>query len=59
MTGGGGYQRPPPPAGMGLTLLQNNKEKINSSFLHLFAEIPMNLESLKKQRFKGTVYLFG
>ena len=42
-----------PPAGMGLTLLHNNKEKISSSFLHLFAEFSMNLESLKNRSLKG------
>ena len=44
---------------MGLTLLHNNKKKINSSFLHLFAEFPMNLESFKNRGLKGLITFFG
>jgi len=44
---------------MGLTLLHNNKEKINSSFLHLFAEFPMNLESFKNRGLKGLFNYLG
>ena len=44
---------------MGLTLLHNNKEKINSSFLHLFAEFPMNLESFKNRGLKGLFPYLG
>ena len=55
---GRGVTRDPPPAGM-LTLLHNNKEKINSSFLHLFAEFSMNLESLKNRGLKGLFTYLG
>jgi len=44
---------------MGLTLLQNNKEKINSSFLHLSAEFPMLLESFKNRGLKGLFSYLG
>ena len=47
------------PSGMGLTLLHNNKEKINSSFLQLFAEFPMNLESFKNRGLKGLFTYLG
>ena len=45
--------------GRGVTLLHNNKEKINSSFLHLFAEFPMNLESFKNRGLKGLFSFLG